>query len=276
MRNNIPILKFSSYLPKYNGVGIYLDASLFHGGAETSAVWLHGILVLPPNEDEQSWLSALNMTVISEANQLPQIANVVAGRSTVQEHFKDAVLEGDVRVRVLPFSFDLRDVLGHGLYDDNFFIHIAARQYCSKPVRIVRAERALPSYLATTEESRFNEVDQLIRAYDASSANRFSDAVGFFTEAFKSEDVRGDLDRPNLYNAAYCASQAALETESVRAEQLFDKTTQWMEEDLRLRNKLLLQIQKLLTAQNEDSRKNELEEKRTQLLQYLGINRASS
>ncbi len=278
MRNNIPILKFSSYLPKYNGVGIYLDASLFHGGAETSAVWLHGILVLHPNEDEQSWLSALNITVISEANQLPQIANVVSGRITVQEHFSDMVLDGSSKVRVLPFSFNLRDVLGHGLYDDNFFVHISARQYCSRPVRIVSAEKSLPSYLTIieTEDFRFKEVDQLIRAYDAGSANRFSDAVGFFTEAFKNADLRGDIDRPNLYNAAYCASQAALETESIMAEQLFDKTTQWMQEDLQLRNNLLLQVQKLLTSQNEEKRKNELQEKRAQLLHDLGLDRALS
>ncbi len=274
MRNNIPILQFSSHLPNYHDVGIYLDASLFHGGAETSAVWLHGILVLQPNEDEQGWLRALNITVISEANQLPQIANVIAGRSLLQEHFSDVVLEGDVKARVLPFSFDLRDVLGHGLYDDNFFIHISARHYCSKPIRIVRAATAVPSYLATTEESQCYEVDQLLKAYDAWSAKRFFDAVEFFTAALKSDELRGDLDRPNLYNAAYCASQAALETEAALAAQLFAKTTQWRQEDLQRSNNLLLQIQKSLTAQNEGHRQQELVEKRAQLLRDLGLHEA--
>ncbi len=276
MRNNIPILQFSSHLPNYHDVGIYVDASLFHGGAATSAVWLHGVLVLQPNEDEPDWLKALNVTVISEANQLPQIANVIAGRSLVQEHFRDAVLEGDVKVRVLPFSFDLRDVLEQGLYDDNFFIHISARHLCSRPIRIVRAAAALPSYLATTEGPQCYAVDQLLKAYDAWSAKRFFEAVEFFTAALKSEELRGDLDRPNLYNAAYCASQAALETEAERAEQLFAKTTQWRQEDLQRSNDLLLQIQKSLTAQNEGHRQQELAERRAQLLRDLGLYEAVS
>jgi len=273
MHNEIPILKFSSYTPKYSGVGLYLDASRFHGGAETSAVWLHGILVIKSNEDEEDWLKSLNMSVISEANQLPQIASVITGRITVQEHVKDAVLDDDTTARVLPFSFNLRDVLGRGLYEDNFYIRVSARQYCSNPVRVVRAESTLPSYLEMieTDDSRFSEVNQLIKGYDAYSANRFSDAVEFFAKALKSKNIRGDIDRPNLYNAAYCAGQAALEAEPEGAEQLLDKTTQWMQEGLQLRNNLLIQIQKLLIAQNGNANKDRLEKRRSQLLYDLGV-----
>ena len=122
-----------------------------------------------------------------------------------------------------------------------------------------------------TDESRFSETDQLIKAYDAYSANRFSDAVEFFAKALKSEDIRGDIDRPNLYNAAYCAGQAALEAKPEVAGQLFDKTTQWMQEGLQLRNNLLIQIQKSLIAQNGNANKNRLAEKRSQLLSDLGF-----
>ena len=272
MRNEIPILEFSSHTPSFHDFGLYLNASRYHGGAKTTAVWLHGILVLNPDEDENVWLKSLNMSVISEANQLPQIAQVIIRRITVQDHLKDVLLAGDTKAQALPFSFNLTDVLGRGLYEDNFFVHVSARQYCSKPVRIVRDEAATGNYLERPErsEARFNEIDQLLKAYDAYSAKLFSEAVEYFSRALKSEAIGADIDRPNLFNAAYCAGQAALRAAPEVAKQMLEKTMQWRQEDLQLRNNLLVQIQKLIVLQN-GNRNDQLEERRSQLLSDLGV-----
>lgn len=271
MRNEIPVLKFSSSTPKYNEYGLYLNISRFHPGSAPGAVWLHGVLSIAPDGAAENWLDMLNVTIISEADQIPQIAAVFDGRTLVQDHFKEAVLEGGKKARVLPFSFNLKDMAKTVIYDDNFFVHVSARHYCSTPVRIVRAPAALLSYPETGDENEFAEVDSLLQGYDAAASGRFSMAVGFFEKALASEDLRTDLDRPNLYNAAYCAGRAALEATPEEAEHLFDKTAKWLQEDLRLKNELVMQIQQKLGGETDINRKAELAEKRTRLLRDLGL-----
>lgn len=277
MRNEIPILKFSSFTPEFSDTGIYLNASRFHGGAETTAVWLHGILALETNEfppeDEQNWLDALNLVGVSESNQLPLIAKIVGNRIPVQDHSTEAGLDDGRTIRLLPFSFDLTDVLGRGLYDDNYYVHISARQYCSVPIRIVKDQASLPSYLEKVETSdpKFEGTDQLIQAYDSYSAGRPSEAMEFFSKALENEEILTDIDRPNFYNAAYCAGQYVLEADPGFAQQLLDKTTNWMQEDLRIRNSLLTQIQTRLLSKDGMIKTAQLEKKRLQLLQDLGL-----
>lgn len=282
MRNEIPILKLSSYTPKYNDVGLYLNASRFHGGMETVAVWLHGIMVLESNEfpsaTEQSWLEALNLVAVSESNQLPIIAKIMGNRIPVQEHSKEAALDDGRTIRLLPFTFNLKDVLGRGLYDDNYYVHISARQYSSVPVLIEKDKASLPGYLelVSAADSRFEAIDKLIQAYDFYSAGRFSEAVECFNKVLANEEIRGDIDRPNLYNAGYCASQYALAADPSLAKQLLDKTTNWMQEDLKIRNALLIDIQTHLLSKNEAVQNTRLESKRLQLLEDLGLIKASS
>lgn len=271
MRNDIPVLKFSSSTPKYTDYGLYLNASGFHPGAGPGAVWFHGVLSVEPEGSMEDWLGALNVILVSETNQIPQIAPVFGSRTLVQEHFKEADLEDGRKAWVLPFSFNLRDIAETALYDDNFFAHVSARRYCTTPVRIVRAPSELLVGPETGAESEFARVNYLLRGYDAAGAGRFPMAVEFFEKAFASEELRADLDRLNLYNAAYCAAQAALEAEPGLADRLLDKTANWLQEDLRLRNELLMQIQQKLGEERDESRKTRLAGKRVRLLQDLGL-----
>ena len=282
MRNEIPILKLSSYTPKYNDVGLYLNASRFHGGIESIAVWLHGILVLESNEfpsaTEQRWLETLNLVAVSESNQLPIIAKIMGNRIPVQNHSIEATLDDGRIIRLLPFTFNLKDVLGRGLYDDNYYVHISARQYSSVPIRIVKDKASLPSYLEVIETTdlRFEAIDKLIQGYDFYGAGRFAEAVEYFNKALENEEIRKNIDRPNLYNAGSCASQYALEVEPSHAKQLLDKTTNWMQEDLKIRNALLIDIQMNLLSKNEAVQTTRLESRRLQLLEDLGLIKASS
>ncbi len=276
MRNAIPILNLSSYTPKYSDVGLYLNASRFHGGIETTAVWLHGILILEASNfspaTEQSWLEALNLVAVSESNQLPIIAKIVGDRTLIQEHSSEAKLNDGRPIRLLPFTFNLKDILGRGLYDDNYYIHLSARQYSSTPVRIVKDDVSLPGYLEQLEttDQNFEAADKLIQAYDFYSAGKLIKAVEYFSDALKNGEIRNDIDCSNLNNAATCAGQAALEAAPEVAEKLLGKTTEWMSEDLQIRNNVLLQIQKLLIAQ-ENKQNDRLEKRRTQLLSDLGV-----
>ena len=86
----------------------------------------------------------------------------------------------------------------------------------------------------------------------------------------RAVEIRNDIDCSNLNNAATCAGQAALEAAPEVAEKLLGKTTEWMSEDLQIRNNVLLQIQKLLIAQ-ENKQNDRLEQRRTQLLSDLGV-----
>lgn len=282
MRNEIPILKLSSYTPKYNDVGLYLNSLGFHGGIETIAVWLHGILVLEASNfspsTEQSWLEALNLIAVSESNQLPIIAKITGNRIPVQNHSIEATLDDGRTVRLLPFTFNLKDVLGRGLYDDNYYVHVSARQYSSMPIRIIKDKASLPSYLEAIEttDARFEAIDKLIQGYDFYGAGRCSEAVECFNRALENEEIRMDIDRPNFYNAGYCASQYALETEPALAKKLLDKTTNWMQEDLKIRNNLLIDIQTRLLSKNEAVQTTQLESKRSQLLEDLGLIKVSS
>lgn len=92
----------------------------------------------------------------------------------------------------------------------------------------------------------------------------------------KRSIVRADINRPNLCNAAYCAGQYALETEPAPAKQLLDKTTNWMQQDLKIRNSALIDIQTCLLSKNEVAPTTQLESKRLQLLENLGFIKASS
>lgn len=277
MRNEIPILKFSSHTPKYDDVGLYLNASNFHGGTGTTAVWMHGILVLEsadfPVEKEQDWLESLNLVAISESNQFPTIVKIMGDRIPVQYHSKEKKLDSGKEVRLLPFSFNLRDILRDGLYDDNYYIHISAQQYCSASFRIVKDEENLSTFLEEDEskDPQFKEIDILIKAYDSYSAVKLQEAISYFDEALKSEEIRRHIDRPNLHNAGYCASQYALEVEEENAELLLNKTTNWMQEDLKIRNLLLNRIQKSLLSEDDTSQISRLKRKRLQLLKDLGF-----
>jgi hypothetical protein len=125
--------------------------------------------------------------------------------------------------------------------------------------------------LETGEGNEFSEVDSLLKGYDAAGAGLFSKAVEHFEKALTSEALRADPDRRNLYNAAYCAGQAALEAESETAERLLDKTAKWLQEDLQLRNDLVRQIQQNLSVERDEARRARLTEKRSQLLRDLGL-----
>jgi hypothetical protein len=277
MRNEIPILHLSSHTPKFNDVGLYLNSSRFHGGPETKAVWLHGILVLEVKnfsaQDEQKWLEAINLVAVSEANQLPVIAPVIGERTLLQRHSEEVALDGGRVVRVLPFSFNLKDVFRDGLYEDNYYVHISVRHFCSVPVRIMLDENDLPGYLEEAEkpDPKYTEIDQLIKAYDAYDGGRYADAVGYFQQALENKTVQSDIDRPNYYNAGYCAGRFALETEAPVAKELLNKTTDWIEQDLKIRNALLEEIQTSLLSDNKASKIEQLEEKRLQLLKDIGL-----
>lgn len=277
MRNEIPILKISSYTPKYEDVGLFLNGSHFHGGIETVAVWLHGILVLESNSfhlaTESRWLETLNLVAVSESNQLPLIARIMGNRIPIQNHSKEETLNDGRKVRFLPFSFNLRDVLGRGLYNDNYYVHISARQYCSKPIRILRDNKNLSGFLENLETAKpeCKAVDQLIKAYDNYSKGNLSEAVESFEKALENEEIRTDIDRPNFQNAAYCAGQQVLKTEAAIAKQFLDKATNWMSEDLKLRNVNLIEIQTQLLSESEPTQISKLENKRLQLLQDMGF-----
>ncbi len=274
MRNEIPIMHRSSHTPKFSAPGVYLKGSHFHGGTQnTAAAWIHGVLVIERGEDEAEWMKSLNLTAVSESNQFPQIEKLFARRIVLQNHFEDAALGDDRPARILPFSLDLRDVLGEGLYDDNFFVHVSARRFCTTPVRIVITDAELASFLENAEaaESQHQVVDLLLKAYDASSGKRYAEAVKFFSAALENEALRADPDRPNLYNAAYCAGQALLEAAPQQTEPLVGQTARWLEEDLKMKNSLLENIQKLLASESEESVTAELGAQRRQLLEDLGL-----
>ena len=277
MRMDFPITFASDHTPAGTEAGLYASTSGFHGGKRSNPVWIHSLLVLGPEDlkrqVEADWLNALNLTVVSESNQLPRISSIFGRRVPVQSHFRSIELKDGQVGECLPFTFCLRQVLPDGLYEDNFWVHVSGFQYHSVPARIERDQKDLDSFLEDVSPSnhKVEPVNQLVRAYDHALAGRNVEAVACAAKALKDQRLRGDLDCPNLSNFASISSAAALEGEPELAAIFLKQSSDWFREDVESKTGELLAIQEEIEREKDASKAAALMRSRGQLLTDLGM-----
>lgn len=276
MHVDFPILHLSNYTPQTTEKGLHVSASKYHKGVATSAVWIHGILILEKTElnadTQHGWLMALNVVAISEADQDGQSGSLCS-KVPLLDHVVEVHTLSNDRFAALPFSFDLGWALGQGLGDDHYFVHVSARQYCSIPVRIMRGGAQLVTCLErpSSVQQQLEPVDKLIAAYDAWSNRQRPIALELFRLALENERVRQDLDSSHLRNAARCASQFAQEVETDNARELFQLAANWLQEDYTNCSRCLVQTQDKYLQETEKDRKGLLKTRRQRILSELGI-----
>lgn len=272
MKLDAPILHYSDYTPPIKNLGLKIQSSAHHGGVSTNAVWVHGVLVLSAQEKKEigssRWMKALNVFAIGEVSQPVMAARVIGNELLVQDHWIDSGLNDGSLAFALPFSFDLRDALGRGLFEENVYVHVSALQYHSEALRVIRVDPENRSFLEdqAAEVKKYPEVNRLIEAYDACSCSRFRKAVELFTEALKNESLCGDLDRPNLRNAALVASRVALDSLPEDAERMLGQAWELLQKDLEVRRGFLSKIHKELARNPGGMRRRQLEFARARVL----------
>lgn len=131
---------------------------------------------------------------------------------------------------VTTIRFDLRDVVRAYVPDDDaYWVHLSAGALVAAPIRVVVASSSLDRV-----EAR-GTGDALAIAYARATAGEESAALTALRPLLSKEEVRGDLDRPHLYNAACLASRIAQQESNAKARaKLLDEATGWLDADFKL------------------------------------------
>jgi hypothetical protein len=164
---------------------------------------LFGALTLPIAEAREhglDWLLSLNVTAISEIDQIPQIAALC--RVATLHHPPQWQLASDGEWARVTFALDLESTFKYPLRPERGYIHVSARELCSP---IVQLERE-PAPIEPDEQLGA----RLLAAYTAAREHDWPRALALFEALLADREVREDVDACHFYNGACVLAQAGL------------------------------------------------------------------
>jgi hypothetical protein len=221
--------------------------------------WVHATLALPDGETparRASHLRSLFVSVITERDQVPSVARVVA----------DDALLGEPVLRdgawVLDLSFDLADLVA--LPSEPYHLHLAAGPRCSA---VQRREPSAPGAAPQDPAALPSGLDRLVVAYSLSRAGDAFGAARFFAAAFEAPEVRAEPGRPHAFNTA-CASARVAALHDRRPD-LVEYALAWLDEDLRLSEQHLLAVSRALAFAPSGPERQRLQRRRDALVAHL-------
>jgi hypothetical protein len=196
-------------------------------------------LRLDESDDAVRALQFLHATTVIESDQDARIARVTPASPPLGAPFR--AIKG---ARVAELSFDLGDLFSE-LPSRPFFLHLSSGRLLSQPQRREPGE-GRPQSLAETARA---PLAQLVAAYALCRAGEHARAVPVFRAALEHEEVRADLDRPHLYNAACAASASAASIADAGArDRQLREAAAWLDEDERRSGERLLALWKKIAA----------------------------
>jgi hypothetical protein len=193
---------------------------------------LHAVIALPLDATElerHAALAALCVHVVAETDQQSASARVLTA-PLLRDPFRETE-----ELQVAELRFDLRDVLpqhGEELWPDAaHWIHLAAKTTLSVPTRVLAQDGALDKVLPKTP------ADKLMLAYAIAREGKPLLALQKLREVLAAEEVKPELDRPHLYNAACLAglvSSGEPKLETGARTKLLREAAAWLDEDFKL------------------------------------------
>jgi len=240
-------------------VGLHLAPRDALPQVSAGSEWVHATLSLPDGESPSgraSHIRSLFVSVITERDQLPSVARVVA----------DGALLGEPIARdgrwVLDLSFDLADLVA--LPSEPYHLHLAAGPRCSA---VQRRGPCAPGAAPQDPSSLPSGLDRLVVAYSLSRAGDPFGAARFFSAAYEAPEVRADLGRPHAFNTA-CAS-ARVAAAHDRRPDLVEYAMAWLDEDLRLSEQHLVLLSRALAFAPPGAERRRLQRRRDALVAHL-------
>ena len=142
--SSLPIFQKTNKIVQPSRKGIYIqgpDALVFSAGSE---IWIEGVLAFEASECDaenyEQWLRSIFVTVISQINQAPAIANLLKDELVFAHDIQIRSLQDGTQAVVVNFKFEPASVLGSSLEDEACYVQLSARQYCSNIV-LMKCER---------------------------------------------------------------------------------------------------------------------------------------
>jgi tetratricopeptide (TPR) repeat protein len=243
VRSSLPVFLGTSRTPTPSGVGITIVGPELPCVGDGNTAWIHGALVLDPKEAppeaRAAWIQSLFLTTIDRDDQFPLLASLIKDRRHFQDHTVESELPDGTKAALLPFNFDIVQVLGGEIPPLQYYVHVSARHYRSNVLLIQFQEEGTAPHDGPfpTETPPQTPADWLLQAYAMAQVGMHADAVAAFEKALEEPAVRGDLDRGNLYHAACEACRIA--GDGVDEERRIQQALDWLAEDLRRRREFL-------------------------------------
>lgn len=188
-------------------------------GRQARTAWLFGALTLTVDEARErglDWLLWLNVSAISEIDQIPQIA-ALCRVSTLHRAPRWQALPDGVHARV-GFALDLQATFRYPLRPERAYVHVSAAELCSEIV-------AIDPELVTIEAPDEQPVERLLAAYSAAREHDWSTAAALFEQLLDDRELREDVDACHLYNGACVLARAGSDARALA----------WLREDTQRR-----------------------------------------
>lgn len=201
MRTPIPIFTPHPAMPSAatHGRGITLAHPR---GRQARSAWLFGALTLSVDEARErglDWLLWLNVSAISEIDQIPQIA-ALCRVSTLHRAPRWQALADGVHTRI-GFALDLQATFRYPLRPERAYVHVSAAELCSEIVTIDPE----PVELDVHDEQPGS---RLVAADSAAREHDWSTAAALFEQLLDDRELREDVDACHLYNGACVLARA--------------------------------------------------------------------
>ncbi|WP_146155648.1 hypothetical protein [Enhygromyxa salina] len=184
-------------------------------GRQAHTAWLFGALTLPIDEARErgtDWLLSLNVTAISQIDQVPQIA-ALCRISAFHDAPRWRPLADGLFSRVT-FALDLDAAFAYPLRPEPTYVHVSGRELCSDIVELGTDE-------APIAEPGEDVGSRLVAAYTAGRAGEHIRAVELFEALLEQRELRLDVDACHLYNGACVLARAGL----------YARALAWLRED---------------------------------------------
>lgn len=176
--------------------GIAIAAPGRRGPPRGGVAWLHGAITIPlaeANDHGPAWLRSLNVTVVTQIDQIAQIAPLVQRAVSYAEPRWSA--SPDAIHASLGFAVDLGVAFRHPLHGETVYVHVSARSSSSEIIELGLAPLTDPPALETPR-------DRLFAAYDCARLGQLDEAAALFDGLLTDVELRCDLDGAHLYNYA--------------------------------------------------------------------------
>jgi tetratricopeptide (TPR) repeat protein len=176
--------------------GIAIAAPGRRGPARGGVAWLHGAITIPlveANERGPQWLRSLNVTAVTQIDQVAQIAPLLQ-RVVLYDEPRWSTSR-DALHASLGFAVDLGLAFRYPLHGETVYVHVSARSCCSETIELDLAPITDPPALDTPR-------DRLFAAYDFARLGQLEQAAALFEALLLDNPLRTDLDGAHLYNYA--------------------------------------------------------------------------
>lgn len=188
-------------------------------GRQACSAWLFGALTLSVDEARErglDWLLWLNVSAISETDQIPQIA-ALCRVSTLHRAPRWQALPDGVHARV-GFALDLQASFRYPLRPERAYVHVSACELCSEIVAVDPDRAELDAH---DEQPGV----RLVAAYTAARERDWSRAAALFEQLLDDRELREDVDACHLYNGACVLARAGFDARALA----------WLREDTQRR-----------------------------------------